>query len=1264
MEDVGGDVWQKYVIVSHLLLAVSIGHISMQTPGFYETVNMYLGNKTCLAVLYNYAFMLFTVACRVPVILFVGRLASAEAEQLIDVARNYLMDAVIFLVLSKPRFEGSEIPIDLMVKYLTLLVALKCFHVLVYVRLGNMFQMNIPSYWSILRICTFIYVLAMADLRLLGSFWSGLHWKNTFIIWLIFEMFGMLLLCIFSALRFVVNLMDHYYEAGLSNKTTINFYLELIHDLLSLCIFTVFTMIFYVHNPNNIPAYMVIDIIHVIKNLSERIVMLMHYRNLVSVLETKYPKPTQEEKEGDDNCIICRDAFDDTSRKIECGHIFHLSCLKTWLFQHSTCPTCRAPIKADDVSDSEDSRVSRFLMNMERKLLRAWRWLRNWAIKLIEWARKDKSTAKEPENLKEFRQNIASAVSTYLNRELGTTQLVSAFAVNDTVSQDDVAQPPQDLTIKDSLVTPENKDSAASNEDKQSNDDDSSSRSLRGRLRNMQPLTYMKGVVSNAIRRSDSQGSLLDAYRDGDTNVNGEDPAAKGLRARLKNIQTFTYMKGMVSNAVKRRGSTQPGGDTNADGGDTVDGDDLTPRGLRARMRNMQPLIYMKGAVSNAIKRTMSTQSMGDINADVNAEGEDATPRGLREKLRGIQPFTYMKERVSNAIKRKDSSGSLEDAYRDEESNADGEDPASRGLRARFKNIQPFTYMKGVVSNATRKAGYTQSEIDTNADGEAKQTIQERRRLLNSERLKSKELLKHMDKFKRVFHISALRRNSNTSQDSESDGSSLVAEVLKQQEVMEDVVEEFTQVDDVEQEQVDGTVTNDLPVPPNVNYVDQTEPHEHEEARKPDSSVEDLELMLLTLSLPGWLSESCKNRGDPNKKVKAGLLKLLKKLRALKEKLATMSQAEGGNKSNNANTSRQTPGNGDGGDRATSSGGFNSEPCRACTLKADTNTAPLTPKDIREIRAAKLGGETRVVDNMEPVVADKSGGRSAPRGNDLVCTCKNVNVSTGNDSTSVSTRRRQRQQNRDPATIISNSSELSQLNDSELLSITVQSVSGNSISSFTIIPSSFEAQRIAQRDFSNDPNVLSSLSNFPTDEEADAISLLVKELQDFEDFSYGDLLLNSDETSDDVMLSHIGSRDMPEHVQEFFITFGKVMRMWLLLVEGLSRSDDRFKGLFTTSRRAGLLVPSNTAHMDYMRDIISTINCAPVNEEGIRQLHNDYMRRSFSYQDAICSLGHRNLSVDIVEHVVASMAVMDCLIRSEMGDILKSVEADRSKSNK
>lgn len=65
------------------------------------------------------------------------------------------------------------------------------------------------------------------------------------------------------------------------------------------------------------------------------------YNRYVKLVSCSYPMATQEElADNSDNCAICWEKME-TARKLPCGHLFHNSCLQSWLEQDTSCPTCR-----------------------------------------------------------------------------------------------------------------------------------------------------------------------------------------------------------------------------------------------------------------------------------------------------------------------------------------------------------------------------------------------------------------------------------------------------------------------------------------------------------------------------------------------------------------------------------------------------------------------------------------------------------------------------------------------------------------------------------------------------------------------------------------------------------------------------------------------------------------------------------------------------------------------------------------------------------
>lgn len=89
-----------------------------------------------------------------------------------------------------------------------------------------------------------------------------------------------------------------------------------------------------------------------------------NYRKATQDMNSRYQDATAEELANDNTCIVCRDSMvpwqqpnaDDAPRsanatsersrakKLPCGHILHMRCLKDWLERQQTCPMCRAPV--------------------------------------------------------------------------------------------------------------------------------------------------------------------------------------------------------------------------------------------------------------------------------------------------------------------------------------------------------------------------------------------------------------------------------------------------------------------------------------------------------------------------------------------------------------------------------------------------------------------------------------------------------------------------------------------------------------------------------------------------------------------------------------------------------------------------------------------------------------------------------------------------------------------------------------------------------
>ncbi|KAK3074957.1 E3 ubiquitin-protein ligase hrd1 [Teratosphaeriaceae sp. CCFEE 6253] len=156
---------------------------------------------------------------------------------------------------------------------------------------------------------------------------------------------------------------------GWEDKRRYLFALEVFTDFIKLVIYIVFFTVSITFN--GLPMHIMRDVYMTFASFSKRVSDYVAYRKATSDMNTRYPDATTEQIRGD-ACIVCREnmvsweqpAQADAqpaagqqpaapaarrdeglrAKKLPCGHILHLRCLKAWLERQQVCPTCRRPV--------------------------------------------------------------------------------------------------------------------------------------------------------------------------------------------------------------------------------------------------------------------------------------------------------------------------------------------------------------------------------------------------------------------------------------------------------------------------------------------------------------------------------------------------------------------------------------------------------------------------------------------------------------------------------------------------------------------------------------------------------------------------------------------------------------------------------------------------------------------------------------------------------------------------------------------------------
>lgn len=83
---------------------------------------------------------------------------------------------------------------------------------------------------------------------------------------------------------------------------------------------------------------------------------LYEYWIVRETINNTYPTATEEELKEQETCSICYETMSKggQAKKIKCGHIYHLICIKQWMQQSNTCPVCREPLLKKGENEEED----------------------------------------------------------------------------------------------------------------------------------------------------------------------------------------------------------------------------------------------------------------------------------------------------------------------------------------------------------------------------------------------------------------------------------------------------------------------------------------------------------------------------------------------------------------------------------------------------------------------------------------------------------------------------------------------------------------------------------------------------------------------------------------------------------------------------------------------------------------------------------------------------------------------------------------------
>ncbi|KAF3791681.1 ERAD-associated E3 ubiquitin-protein ligase [Nymphaea thermarum] len=309
---------------------------------FYPAMLYLSTSKISLVLLLNMGFVLMCILWKLVKRLFLGSLREAEVERLNEQSWREVMEILFAITIFREEFSVSFLVM------VTALLLIKTLHWLAQKRVEYIETTPTVPTLSHIRIVSFLVFLILVDCSFLYSSVAHLMRSREASVSLFFSFEYMILVTatVSTFLKYVFYVSDMLMEGQWERKAVYTFYLELIRDLLHLSLYLLFFLVIFVNY--GLPLHLIRELYETFRNFKIRVADYIRYRRITSNMNDRFPDATPEELNVTDaTCIICREEMV-TAKKLRCGHLFHVHCLRSWLERQQTCPICRSLVVPPD----------------------------------------------------------------------------------------------------------------------------------------------------------------------------------------------------------------------------------------------------------------------------------------------------------------------------------------------------------------------------------------------------------------------------------------------------------------------------------------------------------------------------------------------------------------------------------------------------------------------------------------------------------------------------------------------------------------------------------------------------------------------------------------------------------------------------------------------------------------------------------------------------------------------------------------------------
>ncbi|XP_061944455.1 ERAD-associated E3 ubiquitin-protein ligase HRD1B-like [Populus nigra] len=320
-----------------LVGALAVTYHAFNSRGQFYPAMVYLStSKITLVLLLNMGLVIMCILWQFIKRLFLGSLREAEVERLNEQSWRELMEILFAITIFRHDFSVTFLAM------VTTLLLIKSLHWLAQKRVEYIETTPSVNWLSHVRIVSFLGFLFLLDSLFLYSSVKYLLETRQASVSLFFSFEYMILATttVSTFVKYVFYVSDMLMEGQWEKKPVYTFYLEFVRDLLHLSMYLCFFLVIFMNY--GLPLHLIRELYETLRNFKIRVADYIRYRKITSNMNDRFPDATAEEIDASDaTCIICREEMT-TAKKLLCGHLFHVHCLRSWLERQHTCPTCRA----------------------------------------------------------------------------------------------------------------------------------------------------------------------------------------------------------------------------------------------------------------------------------------------------------------------------------------------------------------------------------------------------------------------------------------------------------------------------------------------------------------------------------------------------------------------------------------------------------------------------------------------------------------------------------------------------------------------------------------------------------------------------------------------------------------------------------------------------------------------------------------------------------------------------------------------------------